>query len=77
VPAGNYLIDSYEVILDAEACLNLFVAQPGNQGIGTFRQQGPDGAFVPGPLLPVLPPWDQRRARASSVRIPTSRLRTM
>jgi hypothetical protein len=56
VPAGNYLIDSYEVILDAEGCLNLFVAQPGNQGIGTFRQQGPDGAFVPGPLLPVLPP---------------------
>ena len=56
VPAGNYLVDSYEVILDAEACLNLFVAQPGNQGIGTFRQQEPDGAFVPGPLLPVLPP---------------------
>ena len=49
------LIASHAVVLDAEGCLNLLLARPGNKGIGTVRQQGPDGAFVPGPLLPGLP----------------------
>ncbi|MFY9926579.1 MAG: hypothetical protein WAK82_01125 [Streptosporangiaceae bacterium] len=65
VPTAADLIDSYEVILDAEGCLNLLVARPGNQGIDTFRQQGPGGAFVPGAPLPVLPPAERTPERTA------------
>ena len=55
VPLSNDLIASHAVILDPDGCLNLFLARPGNQGIDTFRQEGPGGAFVRGPSLPGLP----------------------
>ena len=55
VPLNDYLVDSFAVILDDEGCLNLLVARAGDQGMACSRQQGPGGAFVPGPFLPVLP----------------------
>jgi len=55
VPHSNDLIASHAVILDADGGLNLFLARPGNQGIDTFRQEGPGGAFARGPSLPGLP----------------------
>jgi hypothetical protein len=77
VPTDADLIDSYQVILDAEGCLNLLVARSGKQGISTFRQQGPGGAFVPGPSLPVLPPSGPEfpEGRSSSAKVTMAAMR--
>jgi hypothetical protein len=53
---GPGTIASPTLILDAQNCLNLLLARPGQDGLLMLRQQTENGPFVPGPALPALPP---------------------